>query len=268
MKTDTAVNGKDFRLLEGDRYAFAVLSRILKGPCELIRTDHQRIILCQSEPQYPVWLWTPDDITGEEKERAWRLAALRPLSGGFRYNLKYETAEFFIEKARAEGVRAGITMRLYSYDCPSPIAPGTTADGRLHACGESDTEEAAGLMPLFYMEIGEQPPPRERLLEKARAAIAERAFFFWKNAEGKTVSCCSYKRDGDLASLSSVFTLPGYRRRHYAQHLVYQVTRSVREAGFIPMLYTDADYAASNACYEKIGYRLRRRLCTVAALPR
>ena len=30
------------------------------------------------------------------------------------------------------------------------------------------------------------------------------------------------------------------------------------------MLYTDAGYAASNACYERIGYVLRGRLCTVA----
>ena len=29
-------------------------------------------------------------------------------------------------------------------------------------------------------------------------------------------------------------------------------------------MYTDADYQASNACYEKIGYILRGKLCTVA----
>ena len=37
-----------------------------------------------------------------------------------------------------------------------------------------------------------------------------------------------------------------------------------KNAGFTPMLYTDADYAASNACYEKIGYVLRGRLCTLS----
>jgi len=29
------------------------------------------------------------------------------------------------------------------------------------------------------------------------------------------------------------------------------------------MLYTDADYVASNKCYEKIGYILRGKLCTI-----
>ena len=82
------------------------------------------------------------------------------------------------------------------------------------------------------------------------------------------VSCCSFRANEGLACLGSVFTLPAYRRRHYAQHLVYRVTETVRSLGFLPMLYTDAGYPASNACYEKIGYALRGRLCTVAALNR
>ena len=48
-----------------------------------------------------------------------------------------------------------------------------------------------------------------------------------------------------------------------AENLVYQVTMKTKEAGFVPMLYTNADYEASNACYEKIGYVIRGKLCTV-----
>lgn len=33
----------------------------------------------------------------------------------------------------------------------------------------------------------------------------------------------------------------------------------------MPMLYTDADYAASNACCEKIGYMLKGKLCTIGS---
>lgn len=68
---------------------------------------------------------------------------------------------------------------------------------------------------------------------------------------------------GNMAAINLVFTRPEFRRKHYAQNLVYQVTKLARDAGYIPMLYTDADYAASNACYEKIGYVLRGRLCTI-----
>lgn len=74
---------------------------------------------------------------------------------------------------------------------------------------------------------------------------------------------CSYTPNGDLASLSSVYTFPAHRRKHYAENMVYQVTRIVKDTGAMPMLYTDADYAASNACYEKIGYVLKGKLCTI-----
>ncbi len=60
------------------------------------------------------------------------------------------------------------------------------------------------------------------------------------------------------------YTYPEHRRKHYAENLVYQVTCLVKEDGMIPMLYTNADYAAHNACYRKIGYVLRGRLCSVA----
>ena len=32
------------------------------------------------------------------------------------------------------------------------------------------------------------------------------------------------------------------------------------------MLYTNANYPASNACYQKIGYVLRGKLCTLSLL--
>ena len=47
-------------------------------------------------------------------------------------------------------------------------------------------------------------------------------------------------------------------------NLVYELTKRAGEAGFLPVLYTNANYPASNACYQKIGYRLRGRLCTVS----
>ena len=57
---DTFVNEKDFELLSGDRYTFAVLDRILREKCDLVLSDHRDLILCHSEASRPVWIWTPD----------------------------------------------------------------------------------------------------------------------------------------------------------------------------------------------------------------
>ena len=264
---DSSVNEKDFVLLSQDRYTFEVLARILKGECELIRSNHENLILCHSESHYPVWIWTPENAEDEVKQNAWELVCrLRPLSNGYRYNLKHELAEYFIEMAAREGVCAGISMNMFAYDCPSPIPPEAVSDGGIYCCTTDDEEEAAAIIPHFYTEIGEEEPSHEHCLEKVRYFIAGKGFFFWKNKDGKTVACCSCKLNDRLASISSVYTFPEERRNHYAQNLVYQVTRKVSEMGYIPMLYTDADYQASNACYEKIGYILRGKLCTVTII--
>ena len=77
------------------------------------------------------------------------------------------------------------------------------------------------------------------------------------------MASCRFQPADDTASVNLVLTHPDHRRKHYAENLVYQITMKVIEAGFTPMLYTNADYAASNACYEKIGYALRGKLCTI-----
>lgn len=65
-----------------------------------------------------------------------------------------------------------------------------------------------------------------------------------------------------VASVNLVYTKEQYRKK-YAANLVYEVTKIALEKGYIPMLYTNADYKASNACYEKIGYKLKGKLCTI-----
>ena len=265
-ETDLRADERDHALLSNDPYTFFVLGRILREPCELIRTDHKSVILCHSEGKFPVWIWTPDGARDEIKEKAWLWAEeCRPLRKGYRYNMKYELAGFFAERAKRTGINVGYAAQLYAYDCPDPVAPKIGTDGGAHMCTWRDEEEAASLMPLFYKEIGDEPSSPETCLEKARAYIEADSFFFWKNALGKTVALCYFRLNQGLAGLSGVFTLAEERRKHYAQNLVYHVTKHVKDMGFTPMLYTDANYAASNACYAKIGYVLRGKLCTIAA---
>lgn len=263
MKLDRHADDRDFKLLENDRYTFAVLSRILPGPCSVTLTDHERFILCHSTAPYPVWLWTPDDLSEAEKQHAWEVANdACPLAEGYSYNLKYDLADYFITKAREQGDSLRITTNMFAYDCPAPITPARPAEGHLYRCTEKDTEAAAGMILAFHESVGDTRFDLATCRQIAANHIAGH-FYFWKNAEGETVACCSFHPNGDLGSVGSVYTVPAHRRKHYAQQMVYEVTRIVADSGLTPMLYTDADYTASNACYEKIGYVLRGKLCTI-----
>lgn len=265
MTVDHFVDERDFRLLEADRYTFAVLSRVLHGECNCIRTDHERIILCHTVAPYPVWLWTPDNVSDAEKEQAWQLATRTlPLAEGYRYNLKYELAEYFIAQAQQSGAPARIATNMFAYDCPTPIAPAEPTDGHLHLCTSDDVEEAARMIYEFHEAVHTDQQDLDRCRMKAEQHISHEGFFFWQNAQGETVACCSWHPNDGLGCVGSVYTRPQHRRHHYAQHLVYHITRAIADKGLTPMLYTDADYAASNACYEKIGYILRGKLCTIS----
>ncbi|MBR4421818.1 MAG: GNAT family N-acetyltransferase [Erysipelotrichaceae bacterium] len=261
---DHFTDERDQILLENDRYTFFVLRRIIEGDCTLLLSDHEKLILCFSCDPFPVWIWTADDVSKDEMAKAYELAQENGLlDGNHTFNLKYELAQYFIERAAEEGKKYAITINMFAYDCPKPQEPQKKADGHFHPCTMEDLKELVELTDLFHKEVGIDQQSLEQYRLNSIDEIRQGLLFMWKNEEGLSVACCSYRPAGDLASLGLVYTRKQYRRRHYAENLVYQVTRIAKEAGYLPMLYTDADYAASNACYEKVGYILKGKLCTI-----
>jgi RimJ/RimL family protein N-acetyltransferase len=261
---DTFANEKDFKLLEQDKYTFFVLKRILGGDCQLILSDHSRLIICFSCSPFPVWIWTADDVNEDEMKKAYQLCMKHGfLDGTHRINLKYPLAEYFMKRAEAEGKKLEILTNMFAYDCPKHVEAPTPTDGYFALCVEEEREELAEFMDLMHREIGFDQQERSKYLVNADEAIKGKGTFFWKNKDGKNVASCDYRPNCELASIGLVFTRPEYRRHHYAENLVYQVAKIAKEKGFLPMLYTDADYKASNACYEKIGFILRGKLCTI-----
>ena len=261
---DSFVDERDYKALEKDKYTFFVLGRIIGEECELLFTDHERLMICLSNHPHPVWIWTPDDVTKEEKERAYEIVRESGLlTAGHSFNLKYDLADYFLRRASENALPLSITKNMFAYDCPDPIEPHIQADGELHVCVAEDIDEMVEFMDLFHRETGVDQDSLAAYRRKAEEAIRSGNHYFWKNAEGRNAAICNFRPNGDLASVGLVYTREEYRRKHYAENLVYQVTKLAKNAGYMPMLYTDADYAASNACYEKIGYVLKGKLCTV-----
>lgn len=265
MAMDSFADERDFKILDADKYTFSVLRRIIGRKCELLLTDHERLIICFSCSPYPVWIWTPDDATEEEMERAYLIASEHSLlNGEYRINLKYDAANFFIKKAAADGKTLSVSLNMFAYDCPNPIEPTDTADGSIHKCNIDDLDELVDFLDWFHEETGIDQKDRDAYRIDAEEYINRGNMFFWKDSQGNSVASCKFlPNSGNLAAINLVFTRPEFRRKHYAENLVYQVTKLAMDAGYLPMLYTDADYTASNACYEKIGYVLRGKLCTI-----
>lgn len=261
---DSFADERDFKILNRDKYTFFVLRRIIGGKCELLLTDHERLIICFTGKPFPVWIWTPNDASEMEMEEAYRLVSEHSLlNGEYSFNLKYDLAKFFIERAAAGGKTLSVSVNMLAYDCQSPVKPAETADGSIHRCTGEDIDELVNFMDWFHKETGIDKKNRGDYRADAEAFINTGNMFLWKTESGESAASCKFEPDGKMAAINLVFTRPEFRRKHYAQSLVYRVTKLAIDAGYIPMLYTDADYAASNACYEKIGYVLRGKLCTI-----
>ena len=253
-----------FALRGDDAITFSVLARIVQGPCQCICTDGERAMVCLSKRPYPVWVWCRD----EEDEDAVRAIAdcLRrrfPPEEGYRYNLAYGLPE----RLRAMGApfaEMKIEVNLLSYRLDEILPATHPCDGHMDVARMDQLDELARHLQAAVFEMERM----ERSLEDCRQVVAEKIEagqqFIWLDGQGALAAITSWRAIGEYGGVTGVYTLPSHRRRGYAMNLVHGVTQRVLQDGLTPILYTDADYGASNSCYQKIGYRQVGSLCTAS----
>ena len=254
----------DLSFLKDDEFTFSVLIRILQGECRLTITDGGKFVICHSSEPYPVWVWTAADATEEELEYVYRLVSEHfGLGGEYRFNLKYEFADFLLKRADEDGFSLQISTNMLTYSCENPIPP-RRASGGCRIANAHDLDEAVALMEGFHNDTGVDKTDIEEYRKKAESLIEAHRLFFWEDEQGECSAMASYSISEDKGTVGNVYTLPNKRRCGYAANLVHAVTLIIKQQKKLPTLYTDADYAASNRCYEGIGYEKRGSLCTVA----
>ena len=260
---DNIINGNDIHLLNNDKYTFFVLGKVMYGICKMIYTDHKNFIICYVDDIHPIWIWTKDNIDKNIENKIYDLLVSNNLlDGSHNFNIKYELYEYLNKKALENNINLSILINMFAYDCKNPIKP-LVCDGYIHKCDISDLDELANIIYEFHESIGIDKKNKEDYKVDAKKYIEEGYTYLWKDKNDNVVASCKYGPNGDLASINLVYTKEKYRRKQYAANLVYEVTKIALDNGYIPMLYTDADYKASNACYEKIGYDLKGKLCTI-----
>lgn len=249
-----------------DEYTFSVLKKIVKGNCALLLTDHRRVIICHSCRPYPVWVWLAKDAGQQEREAVYQeLKKEFPFEEGYTFNMGYPLAEYVIKRGQEEGSHIGITMNMMAYCCPRVLPLEQRAAGSVCPARDCELETAVRLCSRFHEDIGIDKRSEEEYRRQMEGLIRRESLFFWRTPEGSIVAMCSYSVRGDKGSIGHVYTLPEARRKGYAYVLVYYVTERIIRSAKMPVLYTNADYEASNGCYRKIGFLLQGTLCTIGA---
>ena len=249
-------------LLGEDVCTFSMLSRIVGGRCTKTVTDHRRVIMCLSVRPFPVWVWTAPDADRAELEGVWEaLRAEFPPEEGYAYNVRLPLARVILEGDPSMREQLG----LMAYHCHETIPPRKTPGGGVSLVGEDEVDRAAAWFRLMDAEcVLHEDIPLENAKEVIRDYVSRRSMFFWLDENGEPKSICGVDEDENAAHVTHVYTPPRERRKGYAANLVYTVSKAQLDAGRVPMLYTDANYSASNGCYTQIGFALQGELRTVA----
>ena len=242
-------------LLGGDVNLFTVLNGILGTPCDTILTDGDRMIMALSARPSPVWVFMPDDATDEELERCWRAmrGTFTPELGDS-FNLKPAHAAYMKRRAQEEGLTLRTTRRLRAHTCTALRPPHRRPGGCMFAAKPADLDAAAAFVLGMHRDTreGDQTPEGCRAIAQQR--IEETRLFLWKDEQGAPCAMCGVSPDGERMRLALVYTPPEKRRQGYAASLVHDVTHAILAQHRLPVIYTDADYPPSNACYAQIGY--------------
>ena len=243
------------KLLESDSITYSVLIKILQGECAHIFTDLENAIVCHSCRPFPVWVWCRDAENVEAVEEIGRcIKDELPLEQGYVHILSYD----LLEKLRKKDEyfrNAGEKMGLLSYRLDAINEVDYPCDGSMSPVREEEIPSLIGTWHDMHMEMEGYDLSPERCESTLRRLVGEKSLFAWRIEEGKIAALTGRGDQKEFSKITSVYTLPEHRRKGYAINLVHGVTKTMLADGLIPILYTNADYAASNACYQKIGYR-------------
>ncbi len=240
-------------LVEGD-VSFSVLYDILGGECEHIFTDGEEIIICHSNPPYPVWVWCG------AKRKVINIDTVAKYIKEYFPPEKYDIvidAELmlFLSETDKYFKPCKIKTVLYSYILDETNAIDKVCDGRMEMAEYGDLETLAHIRKAMAFEMEGFDFTLDKCREDVEGMIEDDRLFIWRNDDGEIVASANKGEVGKFGKVSGVYTLPQHRRRGYAINLVRGVTQLILDEGLIPALYTDGEYSASNECYKKIGYR-------------
>ncbi|MBQ8639011.1 MAG: GNAT family N-acetyltransferase [Lachnospiraceae bacterium] len=253
----------DFALLKEEMIPFSVLASILQSPCTDIFTNHQSAIICHSSSPHPVWIWCKDVENRSDVDSIARcLKEAFPLESGYSYNIGYELLDR-LQETDDYYKNITVSMGLLSYRLDEIQRINYPCGG---GAGEAREEELETLCRIWHdscLEMTGTEHTFEHCKERVRAHLENHTLFVWRDDVGEIAAITAKGRVGEYSKISGVYTLPDQRRKGYAINLVSHVAKTILDEGLIPILYTNADYPASNDCYKKIGFRQVGSLCTV-----
>ena len=242
---------------------YSVLYSILHRNCEHIFTNNSSIIICHSNPPYPVWVWCKDPSNLEDIVSISNiLSKYFSISKGYNVIISDKTLSA-LSNVNREFSEFTIKMELFSYRLDNIKDIEYNYNGSISLAKLEEVDELASIWHDACLEMELIDFDIEFCKKEVIEKIKNNSLFCLKLGNGEIAALTGKDTVGEYSKISTVYTLPHLRRNGYAINLVHFVTKTILEDNLIPILYTDGNYNASNECYKKIGYYQVGRLLNI-----
>jgi hypothetical protein len=230
---------------------FHVVHRIADDPdALLLHSEDGRIIIAESDPQKPMWIWVDQ---GDMDELVHQVILGMEDTFRSRTRLKLiSTPEFFDAFLKDYPCSYQKEMVMEAYECRRVIPAGGPGTVSLPSLDDCDT--IADFCAGFLSDALGMDSSRESQLDGARTLILSGNLYVLKEGDEIVAMANIAHRSARHARINNVYTPPSHRRKGYASLLVADLSRRILTEGLIPVLYTDLTNATSNKVYQEIGY--------------
>ena len=237
-----------------DKYDFNVFEDMLESPENYFVSDKTNYIIGRGNKQYPIWIWTKDNIEEKVvKEIETVLKNEYLLDSNNNVTCKKELFPYL----NKDFPNNSDYHEIASLTCKK-LNPVELSIGYIDRANYGDKTLLANYWIANCEEIYKDKKVtfQESLIE-VDEWIKRDNFFVWRNGTGKAVSIASVNIINDEAIISHVFTPKEERKKGYCKSLIHERTKEIMENNLVPLLYTDHLYKVSNHTYSKLGYEER-----------
>ena len=230
---------------------FALLYQITNGECKK-ETDNSSYFMAQTKIGYPVWVWTKNNIS-KNKIKEVQDKMKHFIIDNEKVNFTCKKEFYDILKNNKFDVLTNDYFEMGSYYCNQTIKP-RSAKGNIFLANMEDVEILANYHIWDNKEINNINISKSDAIKHIAELIEKKVFYVWRDQNNKIVCTAALNTNLQFARINHVYTPVEERCKGYAKNLIYVLTNKALDEGFIPVMYTDYNYPASNKAYKAVGY--------------
>ena len=230
---------------------FALLFQITNGECK-IETDNDSYFMAQTKLGYPVWVWTKNNIS---KNIIYEVQEKMKLFLTESDKVKFTCKKEFYDVLKSENFKllTDEYFEMGAYFCKKTTKP-MKANGDFCLATKKDIDVLSDYYIWDNKEINHVDISKKDAIKHISELVENKIFYVWKDDNNKIVCTAVIKTNLQFARINHVYTPVEERCKGYAKNLIYVLTNKALDDGFIPVLYTDYNYPASNKAYKSVGY--------------